>query len=449
MKTVISSLHCVSAPPKVHLYLQRPHNFDIYFPLLCRTATTMSNFLKSTTDFVGNTAQQGAKGLQSADKFVGDTALQGAQGLGKGVNSGVNAVTGAFTPAAEDKQQGEPKPAAKSDADTKSSSDKPASSSAVPESQSGSDSGPIGGLVGGLSSGLQTGAGFLGDVTKSGLSIGGNIAQTGVDMTGNVVMSAAGLAGTAIGGVVTAAAEASGKAFEPVAAGLRSIEGLEGLADNLEKMNGQINGLPMAAIKQVGSWTFQAINLSGKTPTFFDRDGDGIVQVQDTITGLIVLGLSEKSATYGAYVLHGVFSYSTSESWIPSKDTALPIHVDKMGDTRWGKNWGSFDRMEWCSDMDVETFFETADEDTPTLEKWKQTLTKGRQGFGVLMLILCQFLNSPTDGLCPDLPVADIPFKDDIAKVVRTNWQMSHGIEPNKDSEPISKKKEEEARRLG
>ncbi|KAJ6457160.1 hypothetical protein C8R47DRAFT_1227493 [Mycena vitilis] len=124
----------------------------------------------------------------------------------------------------------------------------------------------------------------------------------------------------------------------------------------------QINGLPVAAVKQVGQWTLKAINMAGKTPTFFDP-------------------------TYGAYVLHGVFSYSTSDSWIPSKDTALPIHVDKLTETRWGKNWGSFDRIEWCSDMDIETFFDATDEDTPTLEKWKRTLTKGRQGFGVLLLI--------------------------------------------------------------
>jgi len=310
----------------------------------------------------------------------------------------------------------------------------------------------VGGISGGfqtagsaLSSGLQGGAGFVGDVAKTGLSISEKVAKTGVDMTGNVLVSTVGLAGTAIGGVVNAAAETSGKVFEPVAAGLRSIEGLEGLADNLEK----INGLPVAAVKQVGAWTVQAINMAGKTPTFFDRDGDGVVHVQDTIDGLIVLGLAEKSATYAAYALHGVFSYSTSDSWIPSKDTALPIHIDKMNDTRWGRNWGNFDRIEWCSDMDVETFFDTAGEEASTLEKWKKTITKGRQGFGVLLLI---FEWGTTWPWCmPDLPVADIPFRDDIGRVVRTvilptifkNWQIAHGITPNKDSEPVTKKDEE------
>ncbi|KAJ7763482.1 hypothetical protein B0H16DRAFT_1414207 [Mycena metata] len=398
----------------------------------------MSNFLQSTTDFVGNTARQGAQGVQS----VGDTAKQGAEGLGKGVNSGVNTLTGAFTPGGNNQtDSNEQSNPSKPPADASDSTTKPTDTGAdkAPGSQS---SGPLSGIAGGVSSGLQTGANFVGDVTKTGLSIGENVAKTGADMTGNVVFSAVGLAGTAIGGVVNAAAETSGKVFEPVAAGLRSIEGLEGLADNLEK----INGLPVAAVKQVGSWTLKAINMSGKTPTFFDRDGDGIVQVQDTIDGLIVLGLSEKSATYGAYVLHGVFSYSTSDSWIPSKDTALPIHTDKLNETRWGKNWGSFDRIEWCSDMDIETFFDTADENTPTLEKWKQTLTKGRQGFGVLLLIFEWGTTWPW--LMPDLPLADLPFKDDIGKVVRTvilptifkNWQIAHGIKPNQDSEPISKK---------
>ncbi|KAJ6464267.1 hypothetical protein C8R47DRAFT_1156255, partial [Mycena vitilis] len=408
----------------------------------------MANFLKSTTDFVGNTAKQGAQGVQSVGGAVGGTVQQGAEGLGKGVeglgkgvNSGVSTLTGAGETkqtAANPNDQSKPESKPPADSESKPTNTADTAAPKAPESSSN----PLAGIAGGVTSGLQSGANFLGDVTKTGLSIGENVARTGADMTGNVVVSAAGLAGTAIGGVVTAAAETSGKAFEPIAAGLRSIEGLEGLADNLNK----INGLPVAAVKQVGQWTLKAINMAGKTPTFFDRDGDGIVQVQDTIDGLIILGLSPKSATYGAYVLHGVFSYSTSDSWIPSKDTALPIHVDKLTETRWGKNWGSFDRIEWCSDMDIETFFDATDEDTPTLEKWKQTLTKGRQGFGVLLLIFEWGTTWPW--LMPDLPVGDIPFKDDIGKVVRTvilptifkNWQISHGMKPNQDSEPISKK---------
>ena len=69
-----------------------------------------------------------------------------------------------------------------------------------------------------------------------------------------------GLAGTAVGGVVNLAAETSGAVFEPVTAGLRSIEGLQSVANGLEK----INGLPMAAVKEMSSLTFKAMNMSGR-----------------------------------------------------------------------------------------------------------------------------------------------------------------------------------------
>lgn len=103
----------------------------------------------------------------------------------------------------------------------------------------------------------------------------------------------------------------------------------------------------------------------------------------DTVRGLIVLGLDETNARYASYALHAVFrcvpllpsscycdivvseylcvvvtSYPTSESWIPSTDTTVPIHINKMKNTRWGKNWGSYERIDWCSDMDINQFFE-------------------------------------------------------------------------------------------
>ena len=48
-------------------------------------------------------------------------------------------------------------------------------------------------------------------------------------------------------------------------------------------------------------------------------------------------------------------SYPTSDSWLPPTDMSLPIHINKMDNMRWGKNWGSFERMDWCNDVDVET----------------------------------------------------------------------------------------------
>jgi hypothetical protein len=52
--------------------------------------------------------------------------------------------------------------------------------------------------------------------------------------------------------------------------------------------------------------------------------------MEDTIRGLILLGLPDQYSKYAAYALHTVFSYPTSESWIPSTDTNFPIHVNKM-----------------------------------------------------------------------------------------------------------------------
>jgi hypothetical protein len=91
-----------------------------------------------------------------------------------------------------------------------------------------------------------------------------------------------------------------------------------------------------------------------KTPTFFDTDADGIVVVPDTVRGLVLLGLDEKNATYAAYALHAVFSYSTSEKLLPDLSKSLPIHVANMGKTRWGKNWGSFERIDWVDDVEID-----------------------------------------------------------------------------------------------
>jgi hypothetical protein len=91
-----------------------------------------------------------------------------------------------------------------------------------------------------------------------------------------------------------------------------------------------------------------------QTPTFFDTDGDGIVTIPNTVRGLLLLGLDEKNSKYAAYALHTVFSYPTSEKWLPALDTTLPIHVSNMGKTRWGKRWGSFERIEWVDDVEID-----------------------------------------------------------------------------------------------
>ncbi|KAE9405529.1 hypothetical protein BT96DRAFT_326944 [Gymnopus androsaceus JB14] len=254
----------------------------------------------------------------------------------------------------------------------------------------------------------KNGAQLATDVSKAGVSISQTVAKSGLDMTVGVVGGTADLAGTAIGGIVNTAAETSGKVFEPVASGLMAVEGFDKLGEGLRA----INGLPVGAVSQVGSWTMQALNMSGKTPTFFDTDGDGTVTISDTIKGLIVLGLDETNSKYAAYALHAVFSYSTGTSWVLT-DTNLPITISNMSRTRWGKNWGQYDRMDWVHDVDINDFFAASDDAT-----WQEKFKKGRQYFGVLLLIFEWGTTWPF--MMPDLPVEQIPFKDEIGKVVRT-----------------------------
>ncbi|KAJ4490009.1 hypothetical protein J3R30DRAFT_3746956 [Lentinula aciculospora] len=254
----------------------------------------------------------------------------------------------------------------------------------------------------------KNGAQLASDAANAGVSISQTVAKSGLDMSIGVVGGTADLAGTAIGGIVNTAAETSGKVFEPVASGLKAVEGFDKLGDGLMA----INGLPVGAVKTVGKWTMTALNMSGKTPTFFDPNGDGTVTISDTIKGLIVLGLDEKNSKYAAYILHGIFSFPTGTSWVPT-DTNLPITVSNMSRTRWGKNWGQYDRMEWVQDVDINKFFIESEDAT-----WQDKLKKGRQYFGILLLIFEWGTTWPF--IMPDLPVEQIPFKDDIGKVVRT-----------------------------
>jgi hypothetical protein len=254
----------------------------------------------------------------------------------------------------------------------------------------------------------KNGAQLASDAANAGASISQTVAKSGLDMTVGVVGGTADLAGTAIGGIVNTAAETAGKAFEPVASGLMAVEGFDKLGEGLRA----INGLPVGAVQQVGKLTMQALNMSGKTPTFFDTDGDGTVSVSDTIKGLIVLGLDETNSKYAAYALHTVFFYPTGTSWIPT-DTSLPITISNMSRTRWGKNWGQYDRLDWVHDVDINEFFAASDDAT-----WQEKFKKGRQYFGVLLLMFEWGTTWPF--IMPDVPVEQIPFKDEIGKVVRT-----------------------------
>ena len=214
----------------------------------------------------------------------------------------------------------------------------------------------------------KSGVSIVRDSTSAGLSIGQKVAQSGLDFGANVATGTAAFTGTALGGVVSAAAETSGAVFEPVGSGLMAIQGLDKLGQGIET----INGLSLGAVRQVGSLTTKALTMTAmvrclvfiecvvvdpdglQTPKFFDPDGDNIVTIPDTERGLTLLGLDEKQSKYAAYALHTVFSYPTSEKWMPTIDTSLPIHIANMGKTRWGKNWGSFDRIDWVDDVEID-----------------------------------------------------------------------------------------------
>ncbi|KAJ7920187.1 hypothetical protein B0H13DRAFT_2425661 [Mycena leptocephala] len=174
----------------------------------------MANFLKSTTDFVGSTAQQGLGGLQSGGKFVAGSAQQGVCGVGKGLNSGFSTVTGAFSPGTE-KKEGEAQQQQLQPATT--THEAPRERQNIFNTVGGGIQSGFQGAGNLLSTGasatggaLTAGVGMVGDVTKSGLHIGETVAKAGLDLTGSVVVGTVGLAGTAVGGVVDLAAETSG-----------------------------------------------------------------------------------------------------------------------------------------------------------------------------------------------------------------------------------------------
>lgn len=160
-----------------------------------------------------------------------------------------------------------------SNQDYKPSSDQPPSSSVNfspgPQDEPKSSSGFISGIgkasstitsttTSGLTSGInftsdlaKNGAQLASDTANAGVSISRTVARSGLDMSIGVVGGTADLAGTAIGGIINTAAETSGKVFEPVASGLKAVEGFDKLGDGLMA----INGLPVGAVQTVGKWT--------------------------------------------------------------------------------------------------------------------------------------------------------------------------------------------------
>ncbi|KAF9037841.1 hypothetical protein BDZ89DRAFT_1219708 [Hymenopellis radicata] len=319
------------------------------------------------TSFLSNLGSTVGKGVSDLGKGVG----KGVGDVGKGVGQGVSYV-------ASQGARGQP--------DTTQDTTQVPQPSPGPATRSSAEGSQtlFGSLGKGITDAGRQGTNLLGQGFSSGFEIAGHLSKNTLDLQKNVAASIGSIGGTAIDAVVTAASATTGAVFNPVANGLKAIEGLEGLGEGVD----QINGLSTKALQGLASATKDALAVAGKPPTFFDPDADGIVKFADTQKGFVLLGLEEKYAKIAAYALHTTFrqsSFSTSNSWDPrasALNSEMPIHVDKMSQTRWGKNWGNFERLDWVSDTDVETFFGLRPR-----EKWSEYYTDIKSYFGTALLI--------------------------------------------------------------
>ncbi|KAF7333396.1 Caleosin domain-containing protein [Mycena venus] len=227
--------------------------------------------------------------------------------------------------------------------------------------------------------GWEAGKSAAGKGFSSGFEIAGSLSKEAFDLQRNVAGGVSSLGGTAIDGVITAVTTTTGIAFDPIANSLKSIEGLEGLGEGIDN----INGLSTTALRTVGDTTKKALQLAGRAPTFFDPDSDGIVNFADTQRGFTLLGLQENHAKIAAYALHSTFTYSTADAWLTIPNTStLPVKIDNISNTRWGRNWGNYERVDWVSDADMETFFGVRER-----QSWTEYWTDTKSYFGTALLI--------------------------------------------------------------
>ncbi|KAJ7888615.1 hypothetical protein B0H14DRAFT_3714822 [Mycena olivaceomarginata] len=339
------------------------------------------------TSLLSNTANSLSDGANSLGKGVKDTGSaigQGVTDAGSAVGKGVSDVgQGAFDAG---------KTAGKGVGDFSGSAGKGVgdfSGSAGEGISSGGSAafkgvGDAGQAVGtGISdagkAGWQAGVRTAGKGFSSGFEIAASLSKNTLDLQKNVASGVTSITGTAIDGVITAVTTTTGAVFDPVAASLKSIEGLQGLGEGVDA----INGLLTTALQSVGETTKKAISLAGRAPTFFDPDADGIVNFADTQRGFTLLGLKESQAKIAAYALHSTFTYSTADAWltIPNAST-MPVKIDNISNTRWGKNWGNYERVDWVSDTDVETFFGVRER-----QSWTEYWTDIKSYFGTALLI--------------------------------------------------------------
>ncbi|VDC02218.1 unnamed protein product [Peniophora sp. CBMAI 1063] len=328
---------------------------------LSNAGNTVTNAGSSVGKGVGDAGSAVGKGVGDAGstvgKGVGDAGKggvgavgDGVQGVGKGVSDGGNAAFKGISDGGNAAFKGV------TDAGT-----------------------AVGGGIGDAGSkGYKVATAAVGSGFENGFQLAANISKTGLDLQKNVVGSVGAIGGTAIDGVVTAVTMTTGAVFDPISNTLKSIEGLEGLGEGLDK----INGLSTVALRAVADTTKKAIKLGTRPPTLFDPDADGVVNFDDTQKGFVLLGLPEKQARIAAYALHTTFTYSTADSWLSLPGKQMLVQIDNIHKTRWGRNWGSYERVDWVSDTDVETFFGMRERETYA-EYWKDI----KSYYGTALLI--------------------------------------------------------------
>ncbi|KAG7093272.1 hypothetical protein E1B28_006955 [Marasmius oreades] len=347
----------------------------------------MTSYLSSAGKGVTDFGQGVGKGVGEVGKGVG----RGVGEIGKGVGIGgggevSNADGNATTSSASEGQaqgaernngaQGTANPAQPAGGNTNTNTNTNGT-----QNQATSEGGSGGG---GLRGAFNSIGGTLGTITNASMGIAGTLSKTTMDLNRNVAKGVGVIGGTAVEQVVNIASSTTDNILSPIANSLKAVEGLEALGEGVDS----INGLSTQALQGIASATKKALDTAGKTPTFFDPDGDGIVKLSDTCKGFVAIGLEENYAKAAAYALHSTFSYPTSESWNPvplihpKSGYEFPIKIENMVKTKWGKNWGNFERVDWVQDADIERFFGLRERTT-----WTEYWTDVKSYFGTALLI--------------------------------------------------------------
>ncbi|KZV65252.1 hypothetical protein PENSPDRAFT_587151 [Peniophora sp. CONT] len=292
--------------------------------------SAVGNGVGDTGSAIGSGVANVGSSIYDVGKGGAGVVSDGAQGVGKGVSDGGNAAFKGVSDGGNAAFKGV------TDAGT-----------------------AVGGGIGDAGSkGYKAASAAVGSGFENGFQLAATLSKTGLDLQKNVVGSVGAIGGTAIDGV--AVTMTTGAVFDPISSTLKSIEGLEGLGEGLDK----INGLSTEALRAVADTTKKAIKLGTRPPTLFDPDADGVVNFDDTQKGFVLLGLPEQQARTAAYAMHTTFTYSTADSWLSIPGKQMLVQIDNIHKTRWGRNWGSYERVDWVSDADIDTFFGTRPRET-------------------------------------------------------------------------------------